>query len=1094
LSGILEEALLALRAAGKSATAAGKERFSKLLQEASPHALESPGLMREFPAGQLAVPDNVFDITQTSSKFSQYPEQMKNTVLGQYDNLRNEITYNRFSDLFDRKGYDSEAIGNSAHEFTHSLQNQPDKLVGTPYESTVKDNAEILGINKFLRGAQDKDVRQDIFMAKNKVLDEDELAAAIYGINPLETSASRMGMLSRGVAGDPSLVKGFRDRFLPSYTTFNKDSLERFKSQFPRAADLAKKYTKDYLPAIGAVGLGAGALAFPEKGEASTTEQQVMSNIDKTVPANGGIPVINPLGSFSEGLGGVGEIGKGVGKWGQEYARGTGKVLRTLTGERKGRGEGAELPTGEDWEKAVNTASLFFNPAGKAGMTALTTGFDWLNPSEAGADSTLEGKSKEELGISRTTPYEQRTVSEVVQNVALGVGAAGLAALAAKSPLLKGEAGAISMKGFFSPLTKALTEGKIGKSLLSPKMSGEQVLKTLQSAGIKEDELVFSGVGEALASIGKDKIGPSKMAEIAKIAEEGALGFTRHEHPGIYAEPYSLFSKDDPSFKTITYKYPGVGFTEEHIANTLGDRAGEGVVAHRRVGDKEVRPNKDTMAMDFDFARFGGKAEEEIRPEVIKAAREYERLGNIMDRTPVGDVEYYNLQKQRSKIYDKFTADADDTTPLNSLLLDEVQSQFYEKGSKFGHGEMKGLPEGVVPTDPSGNYKRFDDAYKGAIGKPGYTVPENMKDDMTRYVELGDVAEKVDRNTPQGFAKGLSVDDEAGKIYSRYVPETDLSVENAPLRGEKYVELLAKDHMRDALASGKDAISWTPSEVQHERYYGKGALGDVRWEFMTNDPRKKALESLNKLSGTTGKEFTDWHDAYKWAKKYINKHGNNLENLSNEEYNAYRGAVEIRDLDAMSSEYKVESGLSFKLPNGMAKVAQSFEDLQKNVGSAAAKNILERLSAGETSGTVEGNAKEVYQKLYDRAIPKAFEKLTGEKPRKGFVKGKNGEDVEIYWIPLDKAKEKFVSGTEKAVPVFDDVADRIKSFDAYSHSDLDEVKKQLNFIVNTAGENSKAGKIAAEDLKMMDRFNNPAKIKDLPIASHEQTARDFFSV
>lgn len=559
---------------------------------------------------------------------------------------------------------------------------------------------------------------------------------------------------------------------------------------------------------------------------------------------------------------------------------------------------------------------------------------------------------------------ETKSPTDVMGDL-LNIGGGSVMADAALGGSVKGGLGVIGMPGFFSSLTKALKESKIGKIILSPKMTGEQMLKTLQSAGIKEDELVFSGVGDALSAIGKDRIGPTKMAEIAKIAEEGALGFTKKESPGIHSQ-YSLFQEGDPSFKNVTYSYPGVKFEEGHF--------GEGVVAHRRVGDK-----------------------------VIATAENQASLQHYSD----------------GKLTD---ADMQSAGLKNSLMLDEVQSQFYEKGSKFGHGEPK------VPFS-------VDDAREWEKGNfKGLSTP--AQEDYKRITEL--LKERnIDTSSPQGFAKSLVNSSEEQKILAKYDKNFELynsSVENAPLRGEKYVELLAKDHLRDALSQGKDAISWTPSEVQHERYYGKGALGSVEWKF---DPHIK-------------------------------------------------GATGIRiDLPGLAEERWYSNIL----------------DLDKDIGQNARKKLLEDMQNGITSGTLEGNAKEVYQKLYDRAIPKAFEKLTGEKPREGFVKGRNGEDVKIQWIPLDKVKEKMVVNPAKE----GNFKELEKSLISHPQEEFDirgprTLKDTEEYILQSKKNmeegnltKSKAYKKVEEDLIKIKEFKDKflPKVKDLPIA-HSQEVLDFF--
>ena len=875
-----------------------------------------------------------------------------------------------------------------------------------------------------------------------------DFAFKVYRNSPPEIVARNMGeMYNRTLrAGDFGYLKD-PENFNDIYGKFASKAYMDFTNENPEtsAKILGKLKSKYALPtaAIGAYGLSGE----DKSADASLTTQlsdklkpfsnaSEMSNIDKVanigsyVNSDLSIPSGDIGGDFSAGASGAISAIKGVvggaGGIAHRTMKSLGKVIDIATGQTNARSKPLD---GDDYERVINAATAFFAPEKVALNTAINAGFDWVDPSEVGAGSELTSEMLSGKQEFRTTPYEQRTVPEAVQNIALGAGAAGLGVLASKSKLLKNEAGAIQLEGFFSPLSKALKDRVVGKSVLSDKMTGEQVLKTLRSAGIKEDELVFSGVGDALMAIGKTRVGASKMEEISKIAEDGALGFKRNDSPGVYSS-YSLFREGDPSFKNAVYTYPGVEFEEGHF--------GKGVVAHRRFGDKELSvPNSRKEEFDKAINLSGPSGNLELdrdKARLRELGKLYKNNNTEEDRI---------LLHEYNNIISKYTGNE----KVNSLLLDEVQSQFHEKGSRFGYGGMKGLPEGVDLANSSQNYKNFHAAYKDAALGDYSKVPENMKIDMDRYVKVGDIAENADRSTPQGFAAALSADEEASRIYSRYVPEADQSVENAPLRGEKYVELLAKDHLRDALASGKDSISWTPSDVQHKRYYGKDALGKVEWDFIL--PRE-----LGNLESSFGPPVV-----------------------------------------------KGRSRIRITFLNGKELYQTTVEELNKNIGATATKKLLEDMQNGLTSGTLEGGSKEVYQKLYDRAIPKAFEKLTGEKPRKGFVKDRNGDDVEIMWIPLNETKKKMVVTPGKEGD-FKALEKSLSShpqeeFDIKGQKELKNTEEYIKQSKKSMEENnltkSKTYKKIEEDLNKIRDFKEKylPKVKDLPIA-HSQEVLDFF--
>ena len=816
----------------KTATVATDSNDAQILREALHHP-DFPNLNPEsintLRRSQAAIPERVQSTLDPTIKFMEGEHPALRGRYIQKGDYTSGILYNPISPA-------ENLINTPGHEWTHgvTLGKGVRPLIPEAINENLAQTRSIDNQVNLLRKKQAFEKTQGVTSTAGVGDDHD-----LYFNMPGEIAARKMGEIVAEHSKTPEGTSFIRD-INNYFRKLNEVSVEANKAASFYSPSTFKAGMEKYKDFLTAGGIATGGVL------AGASPSQAMSNIDKTP---GGTPGYR-MGNIDHN-----EVAKGF----------FGEEARTPS---------ANIMLGDPGEGLI---SPFVKKVGEALVSPLKHVAGMIG-------DTVKGMS--EIGgalQSNKAAREYMETHAVTDPIGVMADISGGSAL---SPGVSSGFGAIQMKGFFSSLTNVLESGVIGKSVLTPKMSGNQMLKTLESGGIKLDELKFSGVGQKLAEIGDDRIGPTLFEELKGTAKEGALGFSKKEMPGVHAG-YSLFPDHDPSFKTATYSYPGVEFDESHF--------GKGVVAHRRFGDKEV-----STAPRYD---------EQLRTGMTTA-------GNALSREN-----------------------------FSSLHLDEVQSQFYEQGSKFGHGSPK-VPvatskEGDVFTSAVEHFNDDSDFSRNEISNltkdyPGIT--ENAK----RYNDLGYEASIITRDTPQGFARGLAIDAEQYRIFNQYHRPQDRSVENAPLRGEKYVELLAKDHLRDALASGKDAISWTPSEVQHERYYGKGALGSMGWEF---NPGK---------TGSNGSTILIFHG----GEPYV--------------------------------------GLS------------NIEDLKNHAGSEATKKLLEDLQSGKTSGTLEGNAKEVFQKLYDRSIPKAFEKLTGEKPRKGWVKGRNGEDVEINWIPLDKAKEKLV--------------------------------------------------------------------------------------
>ena len=251
-------------------------------------------------------------------------------------------------------------------------------------------------------------------------------------------------------------------------------------------------------------------------------------------------------------------------------------------------------------------------------------------------------------------------------------------------------------------------------------------------------------------------------------------------------------------------------------------------------------------------------------------------------------------------------------------------------------------------------------------------------EDERRLSELGELMDGVlysDTNdyTPQKAAEYFNYFREKDNIWKAY--KENRPVDDAPLRGEKYIDLLVKDSLNEALESGKTALSWTPSTMQHERYYGKNAMGRMSWELVGNESPPK---------------------------------------------------------------------IKINIPGGRHKVLE-VNELDKNIGGPNVKALLNSLAEGKGEGSLDVGPLDLYRKTYDRAIPKAIEKLTGEKPRVGKTTDRDGKEVEVFYAPLGKYRERQVSGSVDEVKrVKKPGVETEKLLNESGYFDVDTVKTHMD--------------------------------------------------
>jgi hypothetical protein len=145
--------------------------------------------------------------------------------------------------------------------------------------------------------------------------------------------------------------------------------------------------------------------------------------------------------------------------------------------------------------------------------------------------------------------------------------------------------------------------------------------------------------------------------------------------------------------------------------------------------------------------------------------------------------------------------------PLNSLHIEEIQSDWHQAGRKQGY---KGEKEDLQPKFDKIEQKILDSNDESVMSKP------ELKDALAEAVQ-----------------KKIITADEA-KTYARYTQiESGSAVPDAPFKAS-WADLALKRVIAEAARQGKDSISWTPGEAQAARYDLSKHIDTLRY-YPAND-------------------------------------------------------------------------------------------------------------------------------------------------------------------------------------------------------------------------------------------------------------------
>jgi hypothetical protein len=346
---------------------------------------------------------------------------------------------------------------------------------------------------------------------------------------------------------------------------------------------------------------------------------------------------------------------------------------------------------------------------------------------------------------------------------------------------------------FYSQLERVITDK------VPTRATAQQIMATIdptRGSGVKADEIKWSGIEQALASLEKD----------GKVSKEDLLNYLRNE--GMVR------------FEEVTLGEGRNAYEAER--SRLGEQLGRGEITsqeYRRLTDElDSRTQEQPEAKFSQYVLPGGENYREVVLAMPIPPTKRKNWGIIYDST-IGRAQLGVVFKTKEEAQSHI-----DNHP--NIKNPKVNSWDFEEESKpsYTSSHFPDIPNYVAHMRT--NERTLDDGSEGlfveefqsdrhqAGRKKGYVATENEKQSASnRIKEIRKLQNELDPNSEQ-YKKLESEVPELARTIS-----TDASgrIADAPFRATWPIQLF-KRALRDAVDGGKDWIGWTTGETQNDRF------------------------------------------------------------------------------------------------------------------------------------------------------------------------------------------------------------------------------------------------------------------------------------
>lgn len=345
---------------------------------------------------------------------------------------------------------------------------------------------------------------------------------------------------------------------------------------------------------------------------------------------------------------------------------------------------------------------------------------------------------------------------------------------------------------FYSPLQRAV-EAKI-----PARATPAQIMATVNAAGVKAEEVKWSGIEAALPNLAVDGKVP-KDALLAYLRDEGAVRFEEVELEDQSAPP--MTDEESQELYELTDKLDERGLTnlEQRRYDTLYSKSLARLKAQRPTKfGQYVLPGGDNYR-EIVLAMPSPTQEEFIKSRFTEEqwnAQTWEEkqaafasygaiLSNRYTSTHFPDVPNYVAHMRLNE--------REDSTGKTGLFIEEIQSDRHQEGRKKGYDTdpVSELPSGYTLKSGGGNWWVENSA--GEMVNP-FKRP-TREEAIGEAINGRSTAETYRDNTEKG-SKGIA---------------------DAPFR-TTWPLAMFKRALRDAVEGGKTWIGWTVGETQNDRF------------------------------------------------------------------------------------------------------------------------------------------------------------------------------------------------------------------------------------------------------------------------------------
>ena len=313
---------------------------------------------------------------------------------------------------------------------------------------------------------------------------------------------------------------------------------------------------------------------------------------------------------------------------------------------------------------------------------------------------------------------------------------------------------------FYSQLDRVITEK------VPTRATAAQIMATIdptRGSGVKAEEIKWSGIEQALASLEKD----------GKVSKEDLLNYLRNEGRVRFEEVKSDVGMSMGSQDFSVHVLPG------------GENYREVVLAMPKTSGYTLRNGRGDIVGTY-----------KNREEALVALRQIKDSDYLANITPTDEVSGYtsnhfpNIPNYVAHMRTNERVDADGRP---GLFVEEFQSDRHQAGRKQGYDDKKENGLDVATREFNSIVKPYSPATPSEVQQ---LVLSNLPSD-TEWARnaLGDNFERI---------RDLAKQDMRG-------------IQDAPFRTTWPIQLF-KRALRDAVDSGKEWVGWTDGKTQNERY------------------------------------------------------------------------------------------------------------------------------------------------------------------------------------------------------------------------------------------------------------------------------------